>query len=350
MVLNQPNWPADYPDNNRGNDTVIGTAQDNTIDGGNGNDFLSGKEGHDTLDGGSGKDGIRGGLGNDDLNGGAGDDWLAGESGDDTLNGGAGIDVLEGGAGNDVLEGDTGSNDLDGGRYCDILRSGADDEYLDCIGNDWLYRLYRRYGDDAVSGESANFQLFDGAGNDFINGNAGNDQLFGGAGNDFLYGGADNDNLWGNAGNDQIFGDSGDDTMHGGDGSDVFHYELAGNATPVVGLSGNDLVLDFSFSDHDQLSLSVGFSNVTMSELDASGEVTVAMIGCDSTDVIISFAGGGSILLKNILTQLEEDVDSMSEINEAAGYVAVKIEQQNVYLPELPAWPEEPLWPGAPFL
>ena len=50
MVLNKPNWPADYPDSNAGKDTVIGTTQNNTINGGNGNDILSGKAGNDTLD------------------------------------------------------------------------------------------------------------------------------------------------------------------------------------------------------------------------------------------------------------------------------------------------------------
>jgi len=83
-----------------GNDTITGTAFDDTIIGGNGND---------TITGGPGVDYIEGNAGNDTLTGSAGDDTLLAGSGNDTLSGGVGNDTLlaqPGDAGADTLNGD----------------------------------------------------------------------------------------------------------------------------------------------------------------------------------------------------------------------------------------------------
>jgi Ca2+-binding RTX toxin-like protein len=187
-----------------------------------------------------------------------------------------------------------------------------------------------------------------------------NDVVIGAGGANRIEGRGGNDDLQGGAGNDQIFGGDGDDTLHGGGGSDVFQYIFNDNppvkdATLVKGEDGSDTVVDFSFSSHDQVSLAVFndfFDEATLSVLDASGEITVAKAGIDQADVKIGFAGGGSILLKNILTQLEEDVDSLTEINDAAGYQAIKIDNLTssavFILP--PDWPPEPPWPDPPLL
>jgi Ca2+-binding RTX toxin-like protein len=74
-----------------GNDSLIGAATDDTIEGENGNDTLLGRSGNDTLLGGEGFD------------------YLAGEDGNDTLSGDTEADVLDGGNGNDILNG--GSED-----------------------------------------------------------------------------------------------------------------------------------------------------------------------------------------------------------------------------------------------
>lgn len=66
-----------------GNDTIIGDAKDNIIEGFGGDDFLEGRGGADLI------------------LGGVGDDYLSGGEGNDTIFGGAGSDDLEGGAGSD---------------------------------------------------------------------------------------------------------------------------------------------------------------------------------------------------------------------------------------------------------
>ncbi|MBX7247472.1 MAG: choice-of-anchor L domain-containing protein [Caulobacteraceae bacterium] len=84
-----------------GNDSFIGTAAGDIVDGYDGNDTLSGAGGADNL---------RGLNGNDLLDGGDGNDSLQGGSGSDTLLGGAGIDKLYGEAGSDTLTGGTGAD------------------------------------------------------------------------------------------------------------------------------------------------------------------------------------------------------------------------------------------------
>ena len=82
-----------------GNDVIIGTDYDDTIDGGGGNDVIYG----DASDNAVGNDYIVGGDGNDVI---YGDDPESLVGGNDVLIGGDGIDDLYGGAGADVLVGD----------------------------------------------------------------------------------------------------------------------------------------------------------------------------------------------------------------------------------------------------
>ncbi len=83
-----------------GNDVIIGTDYDDTIDGGGGNDVIYG----DASDNAVGNDYIVGGDGNDVIYGDDPDTPLVG--GNDVLIGGDGIDDLYGRAGADVLVGD----------------------------------------------------------------------------------------------------------------------------------------------------------------------------------------------------------------------------------------------------
>lgn len=69
-----------------GNDTLIGDAQNDYLNGGAGNDTLEGYGGNDFLVGGTGYDRLFGMSGNDTLDGGVGDgqaDYLSGGSGSD---------------------------------------------------------------------------------------------------------------------------------------------------------------------------------------------------------------------------------------------------------------------------
>jgi Ca2+-binding RTX toxin-like protein len=77
-----------------GNDTILGGAGDELLDGWLGNDRLNGAAGNDTLWGHTGNDSLLGGDGNDILNGGVGDDVLTPGLGNDQINGGDGTDIL----------------------------------------------------------------------------------------------------------------------------------------------------------------------------------------------------------------------------------------------------------------
>ena len=105
----------------RGNDTINGMGGDDIICGGLGLDQLSGGEGDDKLLGGNANDIISGDDGNDMIWGGTGWDRLTGGLGNDILRGGIGNDHLAGGDGNDWLFGQEGSDHLDGGTGDNVL-------------------------------------------------------------------------------------------------------------------------------------------------------------------------------------------------------------------------------------
>ncbi|MEZ5957198.1 MAG: FG-GAP-like repeat-containing protein [Hyphomonadaceae bacterium] len=78
-----------------GNDSFLGSANDDMISGGDGNDTLYGDFGNDAINGGDGDDYIDGGAGNDTINAGAGNDTIAFNTGGaDQIDGGDGIDTV----------------------------------------------------------------------------------------------------------------------------------------------------------------------------------------------------------------------------------------------------------------
>lgn len=104
-----------------GNDTLRGARGDDLLDGGGGDDRLVGDRGADTLAGGAGNDRLHGKKAGDVVYGGDGDDYISGATGKDRLYGGADDDVVRGGAGNDRLEGGQGNDTLVGGGGADVF-------------------------------------------------------------------------------------------------------------------------------------------------------------------------------------------------------------------------------------
>lgn len=92
--------------------TVLPGAGDDTVLGGAAADKLNGALGLDTVTGGAGDDTIVLGDGNDIGSGGAGEDRVTGGDGNDELSGGDGEDQLEGGPGNDLLLGGAAADAL----------------------------------------------------------------------------------------------------------------------------------------------------------------------------------------------------------------------------------------------
>lgn len=111
-----------------GNDTIVGTAAGETLNGGNGADTIDGGAGNDTLNGGNGDDTLYGNAGDDTLDGGGGKDTLYGGAGDDTLGGSGGDDTLYGGTGDDTLDGGSGIDELVGGKDDDVMTGGTGDD------------------------------------------------------------------------------------------------------------------------------------------------------------------------------------------------------------------------------
>lgn len=79
-------------------ETIVGLAGDDTLNGFGGHDIIIGSQGNDLLRGVDGNDTLEGRQGNDIMLGGNGDDVLLGGQGRDRMNGGAGNDILTGGA------------------------------------------------------------------------------------------------------------------------------------------------------------------------------------------------------------------------------------------------------------
>jgi Cadherin domain/RTX calcium-binding nonapeptide repeat (4 copies) len=105
-----------------GDNTLIGTVEE---------DNISGLDGNDIIDGGFGADSLFGGDGDDTLSGGAGNDYLDGGNGNDNLYSGAGDATIFGRAGNDRIYVDTTAisstnSTIDGGAdYDEVALSGA---------------------------------------------------------------------------------------------------------------------------------------------------------------------------------------------------------------------------------
>jgi Ca2+-binding RTX toxin-like protein len=231
---------------------IVGTADDDDLDGGLGNDTLLGLAGSDTLDGLLGGDSMEGGSGNDyyyvddegdvvfEVNnnpvGEEGPRLLHNEGGtvdtvdaainyilgtylenllqsggldiqgtgnalDNFLRGNVGANVLDGLGGNDSIMGELGADTLGGGQGLDTIDGGA--------------------GDDWILGGRGNDLVFGQAGADHLEGSPGFDTLEGGTGNDSVYGGQAGDVLYGNRGGDLLDGGLGADSLYGAPGADL---------------------------------------------------------------------------------------------------------------------------------
>jgi Ca2+-binding RTX toxin-like protein len=177
--------------------TIIGTLN---------NDVLEGTPGDDIICGGGGSDTIRG-LG--------GNDTLRGESEPDKLIGGEGDDVLDG-----------GSSSTDTADFSDSLSAvsaSLTENTATGVGSDTIVNVESLAGskfDDTLIGSGANNTISGAGGNDTLEGLIGVDKLFGAGANDTLSGGPGNDTLVGNAGGDTLQGQEADDWIDSRDATE----------------------------------------------------------------------------------------------------------------------------------
>ena len=290
-----------------GNDTLSGSAQDNTIDGLAGNDTIYGYDGNDQLIGGVGDDRIYGGNHNDVVDGGEGNDTLYGDNGNDQITGGAGNDTLYGGNDDDSLAGGTGNDRLDGGAGADtfyfnlgdgqdvitnydsttvrntlVLGAGITAEALsfEKNGNNLIISIadtadqltvenyfngaYYDLEDVVIEGETVTLaSLLEGqevavegatSGNDTLSGSAQDNTIDGLAGNDTIYGYDGNDQLIGGAGDDRVYGGNHNDVVEGGEGNDTLYGDNGNDQ--ITGGAGNDTL--YGGNDDDSLAGGTG--------------------------------------------------------------------------------------------
>ena len=250
------------------NDFLDGLGGDDSIHSGAGNDTVFGGEGNDEILGGIGDDAIAGGHGNDLIEGGDGSDTIQGDAGDDTIEGGADADLIDGGYGNDFINGNGGNDTLNGEAGNDTLIGSADTDIIDG-GND----------DDSLKGNNGDDYLSGGDGADTIEGGEGNDKIFGNEGNDLLIGNNGNDTLEGNTGNDTIIGSVGNDVINGGAGHDVLNYSglnraitLQAGGMVAKGDAGTD-----NFTDLEEIIAVAGFNNTIDATSSVSSSVAIAV-------------------------------------------------------------------------
>ena len=108
-----------------GNDRILGTEENDIVNGNAANYTIVGARGEDLLQGGEDNDWSAAGEGEDLLQGNDGDDYLfVGGAGNDVIRGGKGVDELIGNAGNDILIGEGHGDFLMGSTGADqfILR------------------------------------------------------------------------------------------------------------------------------------------------------------------------------------------------------------------------------------
>ena len=324
-----------------GNDTLIGGAGADALDGGTGNNVASyagstsavsvylaadqqnlnagGDAAGDVL---SNIENLIGSDYNDTLVGNASANLLNGGAGDDSLVGGASVDTLIGGTGNDVLDGGAGADSLVGADGVDTVSYATAGSgviaslsnggvFGDAVGDSYVgvENLTGSAYDDTLIGDSA-ANLLDGAdGNDNLVGSLGaNDTLEGGSGNntvnygDFVASNSVTVNLANGtasiAGTNQV-----DSLIHiqnvmGSAGNDNITGDI--NANLLQGGAGNDS-LTFSSGENDTLDGGAGVD--TVSYANTTSDVTVQLVnatatiaGSDQTDTLINIENviGGS--------------------------------------------------------
>ena len=314
--------------------SIIGSDDDNTLNGGAGDDTLDGGDGNDTLRGGAGDDQLVSGLGDDYLYGESGDDVLIGGAGDDTLDGGDGDDEIFGGAGDDTLYSSLGADIEDGGEGIDtyIIREtlsyvpvinlkletaylkGSDPDYSNSVANmenvkmlgDSAISIIGSDDDNTLNGGAGDDTLDGGDGNDTLRGGAGDDQLVSGLGDDYLYGesgddvligGAGDDTLDGGDGDDEIFGGAGDDTLYsslgadiedGGEGIDTYIIRETLSYVPVINLKLETAYLKGSDPDYSN-------SVANMENVKMLGDSAISIIGSDDDNTLNGGAGDDTL-------------------------------------------------------
>lgn len=265
------------------NDTLIGDANANTINGGAGDDILEGLGGADSLIGGAGNNtasyanadvGLTASLTNAGINTGhaTGDTYtqiqnLAGSAFNDTLIGDAAVNILSGANGDDILEGMGGADDLRGDLGIDTAS----------------YANASTFVAASLTTGLAGFTSAGDASGDTFN---------------------SIENLTGSNYNDTLVGDAEANVINGSGGDDVL--EGMGNADTLIGGAGNNT----ASYEHTAVGLTASLDNAGINTGDALGDVYTQiqnLTGSNYNDTLVGDGnnnalngGGGDDLLEGL--------------------------------------------------
>lgn len=178
-------------------------------------------------------------------------DKIVGSNNQNEIEGRPGDDLIIGGPKINTICGEEGSDYIVGGPSTDILFGGVDNDTDVIIGNG---------GDDFIDDGTGdgNDYVYAGDGNDSMNIRGGNDYVHAGNGTDYIYAEAGNNILDGGKGNDHVESGKGDDIFISQDGDDglithggsnVFYVEHSPSKKRTVKIRG--------FSSKDCLALNV---------------------------------------------------------------------------------------------
>lgn len=201
-----------------GDDVILGTPGNDSVNGGKGDDTICGLAGNDFLAGGPGNDKILAGDGDDIMQPGTGNDTAYGEAGNDTLSYGD-LTTPSAGAPNGVTYKPYTNCNPSG---TDVCGAGGNDN-VSATGQPGPERFAgSRFDDEIVMFFSSTRTAFGDAGNDNIGGSMYDDTINGGSGSDTINAGAGNDNVQVRDGEvDQVNCDIGTDTVTADRGDQV---------------------------------------------------------------------------------------------------------------------------------
>ena len=310
-----------------GDDVLTGGALDNVLDGSGGQDLIFGNGGVDQLSGGSGDDVMRGGTGDDVLTGGTGNDSLEGEAGNDVLNGGIGGDQLLGGEGADTYQFNLGdgidsiSDSMDVAEPNRVLFGPGITSSSLTLTTDFGQVLVRpglafegvtigADGSDALGFHAVDlFQFEDGTSLTYADLVARGFDLDGTEFDDFLFGTNVVDRFRGGIGNDRL---------EGGEGGDTYFINLGDGVDTIVDTAladaGNDVVFDAGIASADlRLDLAPDQSDSNLSDLlirIGLGGDAIQMDTFDRNDVMgprtvetFRFADGSTLTYEQLLAR-----------------------------------------------
>ncbi len=245
---------------------VVGTEDDDELDGGSGNDTISGLENNDELYGQDGDDVLDGGPGDDTLVAGRGNDtFLFGRgSGNDEIKqynaGGGDSDVI-------ALAADVAPADLalyrDEGQGVFLLRiedtgdSVSVNPYTESeetVFPDIAFADGKEWGTDAWLNAAP-----------AVIGGGGEDELYGSPEADLMFGFGDDDSLYGDEGADTLVGGAGNDELNGGLGDDVYVFNRG---------DGRDRITLFAGEGTE----STGADTLRFGAGIAPGDITITML------------------------------------------------------------------------